>query len=308
MQTATGEATGLFVRDGRVWVEIAHVEAKPVRVEEGAAAEPSQPPAPPEPVAPSPPEPAPRRSILAPPRHGGLWELSATAGGFVNLGPVGGGAFGSASVVYRFDLPIVIRAELSPAVIGFENNEVTTTTPQGFTTNNGQTAMSSAFLGAGQVLVGLDTQFVEVALGAGGSSVNPGYSSGPGRAQGGPLIVEEGRFGARDGLAAIVEVSTVAANNQFQLGYFEMDIQVPISQRFLLAARGGGGGVGLIFGDLGARYLLEGDGGPDTLAIRGFFGGAGIDYQSCGDNPTAIGCRYISVGGPSIGGGIEWRR
>jgi hypothetical protein len=85
---------------------------------------------------------------------------------------------------------------------------------------------------------------------------------------------------------------------------------VPISQAFMLTARGGGGNVGLFFGDLGARYVLQGDGGKDTIAIKGFFGGAGIDYQSCSSSlgPTASGCTYISVGGPSVGGGVEWRR
>jgi hypothetical protein len=78
----------------------------------------------------------------------------------------------------------------------------------------------------------------------------------------------------------------------------------------MLTARGGGGAVGLVFGDLGARYVLQGDGGPDTIAIKGFFGGAGIDYQSCSyaTNLTAHGCTYLSIGGPSVGGGIEWRR
>jgi hypothetical protein len=321
MPIDSGEATGLFVRDGRVWVEIAHMEARPVRVQQGAAAEAPGPsaaapllPLAPTPAATSipesrPQEPAPRSSsILAPPRRGELWELSAAIGGFVNLGPVGGGGFGWASAAYRFALPIVIRAELAPVLFGFESHPIYTTTPQGLTTSTGQTASSSAFLGAGQVLVGLDTQFVEVALGAGASSVNPNYFSN--RSSGGLAIVEEGRFGARDGLALSIEVSTVAANDQTQLGFFEMDLQVPISRSVMLTARGGGGGVGLIFGDLGARYVLRGDGGPDTVAIKGFFGGAGIDHQACGTNFGQQGCNYdyISIGGPSVGGGIEWRR
>jgi hypothetical protein len=311
MPLDSGEATGLFVRDGRVWVEIAHVVARPVRIQQDAAEAPAPAPAPREPEPPASAEPHPTHaSLLAPPRHGGLWELSATAGGFVNLGPVGGGGFGSASAVYRLDLPIVIRAEVSPGVVGFENNTVTTRGPSGFAVATQQTATSSAVIGAAQVLVGLDTQFVEVALGAGASSISRNFTT---NAQtGGPAIVEEGRFGARDGLALTVEASTVAANNQFSFGFFEMDLQVPTSRSFMLIARGGGGNVGLLFGDLGVRYLIQGDGGPDTIAIKGFFGGAGIEYQSACNNyslgPTASGCTYISVGGPTVGGGVEWRR
>jgi hypothetical protein len=83
----------------------------------------------------------------------------------------------------------------------------------------------------------------------------------------------------------------------------------------MLVARGGGGNVGILFGDLGARVLVAGDGGKGTVALTGFFGGEGIDFQGCANtagfagSPTGFAetCPYASLGGPSIGGGVEWR-
>jgi hypothetical protein len=320
-----GDATGLFLRDGRVWVEVAHVDARPVRTEAPGAAAPAMSGAPASTVA----EPArevapavgslPKPSLVAPPRRGGLWELSAMAGAFVNLGPLGGGGMGWASAVYRFEAPIVVRAELAPVGLGI--GQMSTSTFSGFNQNsNGNSSTGVTVVAAGHLLVGFDTQFVEVAVGGGGASISNSYnysSSGP-LASGGASIVEEGRLGARDGLALNVESTTVAANARFQFGSFVASVQVPLTQSVMLIVRGGGGSVGPLFGDLGARYLVRGDGGPDTIALTGFFGGAGIDFQSCSATPVSMpslggssvgsSCQSISIGGPSVGGGVEWRR
>jgi|HubBroStandDraft_1064217.scaffolds.fasta_scaffold00577_17 hypothetical protein len=309
-----GDATGLFLRNGRVWVEIAHVDAHPVVLRTSVPTIPSRTERA-SPVIPSPPavdvapiEPAPSKpSLMAPPRRGGLWEVSVMAGAFINFGPVAGGATGWASVVYRFDAPIVVRAELAPFGVAVGNSETVNINAQA---PNPSGVMSVA---AGHLLVGLDTQFIEVALGGGGATLsNQGSSAAP--ATGGATIVEEARFGARDGLALSVESIAVAANNSFQFGSFVATFQVPLTSNVMLIARGGGGNVGLLFGDLGARLLVQGDGGPGTVALTGFFGGAGIDFETCSlpsGSPTQFGesntCSSTSLGGPSLGGGVEWR-
>jgi hypothetical protein len=249
-----------------------------------------------------------------------LWELSVSAGAFVNLGPMGGGGAGWASAVYRFDAPVVVRAEIAPAafVVGHSG---TNTYGSGLSSNSTDNAGRFRPVGAGHVLLGVDTQFVEVAVGGGvstiGNSYTYTYSSGGGSyvtsstANSGPSIVEEARFGARDGLAVSVESNTVAANDKFQLGFFVGSVQVPLTRSAMLMVRGGGGNVGFLFGDVGARVVVQGDGGPDTIALSGFFGGAGINFQSCAPTPTSTPgsfCESFSLGGPSIGGGIEWRR
>jgi len=308
-----GDATGLFLRDGRPWVEVAQVDARPVRMEVQGLVSPQ--PAPSPAAAPEPPTagaPETRHGLLAPPRHGGIWELSAMAGAFVNLGPLGGGGMGWASAVYRFDAPIVVRAELAP--VGVAIGLTQTTTYSGFNQNSGNNPNGATGIGAAHLLVGLDTQFVEVAVGGGGATSSNSYGyGGASGATAGATIVEEGRLGARDGLALHVESIAVATNNQFQFGSFVATIQVPLTQSVMMIVRGGGGNVGLLFGDVGARYVVRGDGGPDTIALTGFFGGAGIDFTSCiaTGGQAGAGCQAtqsVSMGGPSIGGGVEWRR
>jgi len=323
-----GEATALFLRDGRVWVEIAHYFARPVRTDgvvdvpgrrAVAALQPG------DALAGGPPtvvEPA-RPSMMAPPRIGGLWELSAEAGAFVNLGPSSGGVVGWASAVYRFDLPIVVRLELAPMAFG-AGNGITTVSSEpasGSTIVTGEPpsnvasrpSSGSIAVGAVQALVGVDTQFVEVAIGGGAATLsNP---SGAGSvATGGSSIATEARFGAHDGFAITLESIVVSANGQFSLASFVTTVQVPLTPTVMLVARGGGGNVGVLFGDLGARVLLAGDGGRGTVALTGFFGGEGIDFQGCSSDSgtsgggAAASCPYASLGGPSVGGGIEWRR
>ena len=296
---------------------IAHVDAQPVlirasvpalgpRTEEARTPSPSPPE---EEAAPAEPTPS-KPSLMAPPRRGGLWELSATAGAFINLGPVAGGATGWASVVYRFDVPIVVRAELAPFGVAIGNSQTVNNNNNAQGTNPSR-VMSVA---AGHLLVGLDTQFIEVALGGGGATLSNDTSNS---ATGGASIVEEARFGARDGLALNVESVTVAANGQFQFGSFVARIQVPLTPKVMLVVHGGGGNVGLLFGDVGARFLVQGDGGPGSIALTGFFGGAGIDFDTCSSavqieplgTPGGFSnsCASTSVGGPTLGGGFEWR-
>jgi hypothetical protein len=305
-----GDARDLFLRDGRVWVEVAHIDARPLITRSvvttiGSMA--GSPPVVPHPSAertgPAEPE-ATRPSLMAPLRRGGLWELSAMAGVYINLGPVAGGATGWASTVYRFEAPIVVRAELSPFGIGIGNSQTVNISAQG---SNPSRTLSVA---AAHLLVGVDTRFIEVALGAGGATLgNQTFGSTGTPPTGGPSIVEEARVGARDGLALNVESVTVAANSQFQFGSFVASIQIPLTQKVMLVARGGGGNVGLLFGDLGARLVVQGDGGPGTVALTGFFGGAGIDVQSCSSPLIDNGgtCVSTSLGGPSLSGGVEWR-
>jgi hypothetical protein len=107
-----------------------------------------------------------------------------------------------------------------------------------------------------------------------------------------------------------MEWVTVGANGQFNFGQFLSTLQVPITPSVMLLVRGGGGnGVGVEFGDIGARVLVHGDGGPGTVALTSYFGGAGITFDSCAPSPTfGESCERTSIGGPAIGGGVEYRR
>ncbi len=165
-------------------------------------------------------------------------------------------------------------------------------------------------------MLGLDTQFVEVGLGLGGATVNQTFGNGFGAPvrgtpdTGAVSVVEAARIGARDGLALNVESSAVAANGQFDLGYFVTSVQIPVAKTAMLVLRGGGGRVGFAYGDIGVRVLVRGEGGKGTIALTGFAGGAGILVNLCSSNPDppfATSCNSSNLSGPSLGGALEWR-
>jgi hypothetical protein len=314
-----GDATGLFVRDGRVWVEISHVDARPVRIDaqtSSAAPTPTT-----ERGAPPERETAVARaverespSIMAPPRQANLWELSLETSAFVAIGALGAGVLGSASVAYRFDAPFVVRAEVAPFGIAgptSASNETSfgpVTSGQTPQNNQGGRTITTA---AAHLLAGIDTQFIEVAVGAGSATVNQntGFFNGVPDTSA-FSIAESARIGARDGLSLTLESSVIAANKQFNLGYFVSSLQIPLSRTAMLVVRGGGGDVGFAYGDLGVRVLMRGDGGRGTVALTGFVGGASIMVDLCSSNtlpPFTEACNSSNLGGPSLGGALEWK-
>jgi hypothetical protein len=256
---------------------------------------------------------------------------------FVPFGNLGIGQLGSTSVAYRFEAPLVLRAELAP--FGFAGPATTNTNPSflsgggpapgppamavggpGFppatqtpppTPGPGNGGIVSVF--AAHLLFGLDTQFLEVGLGLGGATVNENgsFRQGGGSPQRGAVsIVEATRIGARDGLALNMESSAIAINSKFDLGYFVMSAQIPVSMKAMLVIRGGGGNVGFAYGDLGVRVLVRGDGGKHTLALTGFAGGARIGLNLCSSNPDppfTTACNTANLVGPSLGGAVEWK-
>jgi hypothetical protein len=323
-----GIATGLFLHDGVAWVEVSQVDARPVRI---GAPSPTLAPASPAPIPSR--KPAPTRylppiaaddippgdaakepqGIVAPPRQGGLWELSFLTSAFVAFGSLGAGLLGSASVAYRFEAPLVLRAQITPFGVAGPSSTTRTTfnaPPFGQTTTGSGGAVT---VFATHLLFGLDTQYVEASLGFGGATVNENtaFRTGGGSpATGAASIVEAARIGARDGLALYLESSTIAVNQKFDLGYFVSTFQIPVTPKVMLVLRGGGGNVGFGYGDLGVRVVVRGDGGKGTLALTGFAGGALIQLNLCSSNPDppfASACNSANLGGPSLGGGVEWK-
>ncbi len=314
-----GDATGLFVRDGRVWVEVSHVDARPVKIETPmsstaptAATERAAPPERETRAAPAVERESP--SIMAPPRQANLWELSLETSAFIAIGALGAGVLGSASVAYRFDAPFVVRAEVAPfGIAGPKPNNQASFAPL---TTNGQTELTNQGGGtvttaAAHLLAGIDTQFIEVALGVGSATVNENTGSLNGVPDTSAFsIAESARIGARDGLALTFESSVIAANKQFNLGYFVSSLQIPLSRTAMLVIRGGGGDVGFAYGDVGVRVLMRGDGGRGTVALTGFVGGASIMVDLCSSNPLppfTEACNNSNLVGPSLGGALEWK-
>jgi hypothetical protein len=238
--------------------------------------------------------------------------MSFLTSAFMAFGSLGGGVLGSASVAYRFESPIVLRVALSP--FGLASPSTTSSNPTSFGlggSNNGSSSGGAVGVFAAHALVGFDSQFVEVGLGFGGATINENRASSGAPATGSASIIEATRIGARDGLALNVESSTIAVNQKFDLGYFVASLQIPVSRTVMLIARGGGGNVGFGYGDLGARVVVHGDGGKGTLALTGFAGAAGIIMELCSTNPDppfTSTCNSANLIGPSLGGGVEWKK
>jgi hypothetical protein len=243
--------------------------------------------------------------------------MSFETSAFITLGALGAGVLGSASVAYRFEGPFVVRAEVTPFGIAGPSTPTSTTAvsgglqPIGGTAveNNGSRTITTA---AAHLLAGIDTQFIEVALGIGVATVNQDLGSNVNETPdtNALSIAESARIGARDGLALNLESSAVAANGQFNLGYFLSSVQIPLSRKIMLMIRGGGGPVGFAYGDLGIRAMLRGDGGKGTVALAGFAGGAAITVDLCSTNavpPNTTACNDSTLGGPSVGGAVEWK-
>lgn len=288
-----GEAVGLHTVNGKTWVEIAQIEARPVdalaramrpvEAPEGARATlPAGAPAP----APAPaPSTETRPSLLSPPRQAGIWELQVDTHLFLPIGNIGFGALNSASLGYRMDLPIAIYADLSPLGVGFGK----------------QGTIGAA---GGHGIVALDTHLFEAGLGLGAATLNEPKGADSTSIS----FAQHARIGARDGLALFLRNSIVVDRDKFDLGALTIAGQAPLSQRWWLLLRGGGGPIGFAFGDLGVRYLVSGDLGPGSLFLVGTAGGTSI-FKTRACPPQSGTCRRLSASyaGPSIGVGLEWR-
>ena len=288
-----GDAVALLVVDGKVWVELARREARPMAALTRAAQPVTAPP--PQTVAPAvAPAQAPsarpdsHRSLSAPPRRSGIWELELGTHLFLPLGNIGFGALNTGSIAYRMDVPGAIYAELSPLGVGFGK----------------QGTIGSA---AGHAIVALDTHLFEAGLGVGGATIN----SPSGDATSSISFAQDARIGARDGLALFFRSNIVVDKDQFALGGLSITGQAALSERWWLLIRGGGGPVGFAFGDLGVRYLVSGDLGPGSLFLVGTAGGAGVfKKRACTfTSITQITCGGLKAdyAGPAIGLGLEWR-
>jgi hypothetical protein len=278
-----GDAVAFHTVNGRVWVEVAQVSARPVdalvpsaRAIEGAAA-PREAPAAQRPEA--------RPSLIAPPRRVDLWELAIDARSFLPIGNIGFGTVGAASLTRRFDIPLSVRGELSPLGVGFGK----------------QGTIGTA---AGHAIVALDTQLFEAGLGIGAATLN----DPSGTESSSISFAQSIRIGARDGLSLGMRSNVVVDRDRFALGSLTGDGQIPIAQRWWLLIRGGGGPIGFAYGDLGVRYLIAGDGGPDSIYLAASAGGAGIlRDRACPAFPAPCTRKSASYAGPALGLGVEWR-
>jgi hypothetical protein len=290
-----GDVVALHVVDGKVWAELAHVEARPAaailraaRAVQATGPVPQVTPSA-EPAA-KVPTPDNARSLIAPPRRDSLWEVDLGTHAFLPIGNIGFGLLSAASAAYRFDLPIATYLEVSPA--GFARGK--------------QGTIGTA---AAHALVALDAQLFELGLGIGGATLNDPTTDKTSSAS----FAQRARIGARDGLAFFYRSNVIVDNDKFALGSMDGLIQIAVAQRWWLLLDGGGGPIGYAYGDGGARYLVHGDLGPGSFLLTGTVGGAGM-FKSTRTLTTLTGgstyyrtAKTADYTGPALGLGLEWR-
>lgn len=310
----SGDAVGLFVRNGRVWVELSRIEAMPIGSARGmadsasAAASGAPPPVPyaggDEPGSESPREPsrAGGGSLIAPKRVGGLVELGLGTKLFLTVGDLGFGLLSHAFVVRRFEAPVSLRADALPLGVA--------------TGKNGAIGAATA-----TVLVSIDTHVFELGVGIGGGTLPRSLRYTP--ASDGTFVPIGGsggtvsvptliRFGARDGLSIVARTSLIVQSEEFELGAVDIVGQVPVTERVALLFTGEGGNLGTASGGMAMRYRATEARGAGAVFVNGGAGyalleGATVcrqDFQTGGGFPT---CTRPQYSGPAISVGVELR-
>jgi hypothetical protein len=300
----SGDVVALFSGGGRVWAQIARIEAQPIDAATDVQSAPaySENALPPVPTAPggalTPPAYAEQArplddeqaytaplSVEAPPnlmmpdRIPNIWRIGAGADLFIPIGTIGVGGLLDAFVTRHFAGPFMLRAQVSPLAFAFVDS-----------------GGGSAF--GAHLLVGLDTQFLELALGIGAASTESTSSAF--------ALVQSLRVGALDGLHLAVQTNVYVLDKRFEFGAVTGVVQIPVRDGWWFIARGGGGPVGFYFGDVGVRYRVHGDGGAGSFFVQGVLGGVGLfGPYTC--DPTTYYCTSSDSSGPALGVGVEWR-
>ncbi len=311
----TGAAMEVKLRDNHMFVSTADVNAPEALAPPSPFTLTLSPPAPPPPPPVLPKQP----SLTAPERTPGFETYVAATGFFGSQNAAGvGGLYGWAHANYRFQWPIVLRAEATP--LGFAG-------PRIDTLGSSKSSGGLASVAAGQVLLGLDTRYFELAMGPGGATVNepptqdttvqfgapsPFGSSAPAsapRATTSPTFAQAIRVGVYDGLSFEFETAIITADS-VRLGFAQASFKIPVTQAVAIVLRGGGGHVGFGYADFAVRARVRGDNGKGTVALW-FSGGVahfGLDLCTTNpDPPFTTACNSSSITGPSLGLGLEWR-
>jgi hypothetical protein len=224
------------------------------------------------------------RSSFAPPRVAGVWEFAFVARPFLVLDNVGAGLFIDGRVGYRFAAPLHIEALIAPFAVASARDGAAT--PFG-----------------GLISAAFDTRLFEVGLGLGVQTVNdPDFGLDRGT---GTLVAQRLRIGALDG-AHLEAISYVALfHSTFTFSSVRVEARIPVGSRAWLHLAGGGGSLGLGYGELGLRVLTSGNGGPGSFFLTALVGGIQV-FEDCNAIDSA-GCKDLNYFGPMVGAGGEWR-
>ena len=305
-RSAAGSAAQLFARDGAVWVESVHRDARPLSDLPGYS--------PGGPLAAQAPDPAavatstpslqtvtdsrsapssngttsnPTDSTVAPSRIGDLLTVEAGARPFLPLKSQKFALLAEFAASYYGARPWYVQARILPLglAVGSERNVV---------------------LFGGSVVAGYDQQYFSVGVGIGAarrgglvSHNDNGVASERFEQSLRFSVTQAARLGAQDGLHLSAQSSFVLLTDRWALAFFELKGQVPINRETWLAPAGGGGRqTGFFYVEMGLRRLLRGDRGHGSLFVRPSVGMAAVDAR------TADSAWHP---GPMVGVHLEWR-
>lgn len=225
------------------------------------------------------------QSNMSPPRASGLWSFEATLRPFLSLNSIAVGSVSDVELVYRASFPLALRLDITPAAFALGSN--------------------SMFNFGMMALVSFDSHLFEVGIGGGAASNRNSGLNGTGAA-----IAQYVRLGARDGLHLEVRNTFVTGPDKFQHGSTVVTGVIPVSEASAFVLRGGGGGIGYAFGEVGLRVRVRGNGDAGSVFLTPSLGYADVFQAVC----VATGYRDIPCinetvhqSGPMVGFGVEYR-
>lgn len=229
--------------------------------------------------------------IFSPPRASGVWELGFLARPFVVLDDLGAGIVLDGHAGYHFRAPLYVEASLTPLAAG--------------SAREGAVGAAGAFVSGA-----FDSHLFEVGLGLGVQTVNdPDFALDPGS---GLLLAQRLRLGARDGAHLKFLSYVTLFHSSFQFSSLRVEGQIPVGSRTWLRLAGGGGSIGLSFGEVGLRVLMSGNGGAGSFFLTTTIGWTNV-FRHCNDVPltpsgaAANSCEGVDHSGPMLGAGGEFR-
>lgn len=231
--------------------------------------------------------PGPADQLLIPPLHREMFRLHGTLRPFVHMTGPGGGLVADLALEYYFDAPWKLGVELSPLVVA-------------------AAAESTGVIGQPRLRAALAADYLEVGFGLGGRVARFGPS--------GWSMAPALRLGSLDGLNLRGELGYALIRNYYtsvvELAWSHVlaALAVPVTWRMAFELDVGYGLDLWIYGTLGIRQILVGDGGPGTLAVRTGFGAVwAVDRFPCQyqDIEPCRGAPWVV--GPTISLGVDQR-
>jgi hypothetical protein len=226
-------------------------------------------------------------SVLAPERPQGLTRVYGNVRPFFNVIGSGGGAIGDLAIDHYFRIPLKLGLELAPTAVAFQPGSSGAVT---------HLRLEAAFA----------TRYLEIGAAAGGRMENFG--------PGGISLAGRLRLGAVDGLNFRLTYGYAVIRNHYtartRVAFSNVlgTLEVPLTSRLAITLDGAFSFDVWLYGTLGLKHLLIGNGGPGSWIVRGAFGLAWVMDQFPCQYRDPGRCQGAAWGaGPTISFGLEHR-